>query len=167
MSRVPKKPRLRLHKPPAIKHVMQLGPPEPDCGVACCGMIAQADYTEAWLCANTYGEDWDIRGMSANEVIRTLAGMTGKRYRFHRLPYPRVHLTNFTAWPDVPSIAIIRADRDKKGHMIAWNPRGKRVHDPLWHCGIPLATYKRWIDPTVRVIGFILPCPEPEGDGAA
>jgi hypothetical protein len=48
-----RKIQLRLYDPPRIKHAVQLGPPEPDCGVACLEMLAQTDYTDAWLTANT------------------------------------------------------------------------------------------------------------------
>ncbi|HEY7330853.1 MAG TPA: hypothetical protein VH592_24645 [Gemmataceae bacterium] len=76
-------------------------------------------------------------------------------------------MADFAELSTVPAIAIIQADRDYGGHMIACQPVGKRIHGPAWHCGIPLATCRKWIDPNARAIGYILPCEDDGPDDAA
>jgi hypothetical protein len=36
---------------------------------------------------------------------------------------------------------IVRADCQANGHFLAWEPRGRWIHDPTWHVGIRLKVY--------------------------
>jgi hypothetical protein len=130
-------------------------------------MLAVCDYTTTWMMANAVAPNWPSRGMSSGAIIETLFRLTDDRYRFKRLSYPRPLVAEFDQWPDVQAALVIRADADKGGHWIAFEPFGKRVHDPAHHCGIPLRIYRERIDPTVRVIGIVTAYTEEPPDRAA
>jgi hypothetical protein len=139
-----------------------------DCGVCVAEMLSECDYTTAFLMANVVVPNWPTRGLSSVGLICLLERLApcGDRYHFKRLGYPRPLVADFE-WPDERAALVIRGDKDKGGHWIAWEPHGKRVHDPDWHCSIPLRTYREWIRPDVRVIGIITAYTEEPPDRAA
>jgi hypothetical protein len=150
-----------------IKHVLQLGPPEKDCSIACVAMIANAPYYHAWLVVKSkapYVERW---GAPTAKTIEALEEFTGRKWHFQRLPKPHPLLAD-APWPFVPCCAVIREDGQAKGHMVVWD--GERmIHDPSWFQGIVLKSYARDFVKAgivMRAVGFITPLDSPANKGA-
>jgi hypothetical protein len=102
-------------------------------------MLADVPYAEAARIVLPIVPHAERLGMRANEVVKALEAVTGRRWR--RRGAGRLVTLTEANLPDTPSVLCIRHPDDRHGHLIAWCDG--RVYDPALPTPRKVATYAK------------------------